>query len=155
MSDERVVAWGAELRAVHRRLRAALDLARETVEDAASAAQPSRDLLLYCRGFCAALTGHHRGEDRSLFALVLDERPDLAPVVDRLKQDHSMIDHLVGALEHAVTSGAGRDTVLGHLDGIDAVMENHFRYEEKELVAVLDGVHRPELDRQELFGPLA
>lgn len=36
MSDERIRAWSQEMHAVHQRLRAALDLARETVEDAAA-----------------------------------------------------------------------------------------------------------------------
>ena len=35
--------------------------------------------------------------------------------------------------------GSGREVVLGHLEGVDAIMESHFRYEERELVPVLDG----------------
>jgi len=155
----RVVAWGQELAEVHRRLRDALALTRSAVESGSSGPSAARDLQLYCVGFCAALTGHHRSEDATLFDVVLAAEPGLAPVVADLKQDHSMLDHLLGELEHAARSGADRDELLRHLDGIEAVMETHFRYEEKKLVAVLDDVEPPadgkEADKQKMLGPLA
>ncbi|MEV0891880.1 hemerythrin domain-containing protein [Promicromonospora sp. NPDC050262] len=153
--SQRVVAWGQELREIHRRLRDALGVARSAVEGGGSGPAAARDLQLYCVGFCAALTGHHRAEDATLFDVVLAAEPDLAPVVADLKRDHSMLDHLLGELQRAALSGADRDELLRHLDGIEAVMETHFRYEEKKIVAVLDGADRPESDRQELLGPLA
>lgn len=153
--SQRVVAWGQELREIHRRLRDALGLARSAVEDGGSGPTAARDLQLYCVGFCAALTGHHRAEDATLFDVVLAAEPDLAPVVADLKRDHSMLDHLLGELQRAALSGADRDELVRHLDGIEAVMETHFRFEEKKIVAVLDGADRPASDRQELLGPLA
>jgi hypothetical protein len=66
-----------------------------------------------------------------------------------------MLDHLLGALERAARSGAHQDELLRHLDGIEAVMETHFRYEEKKLVGVLDDVDRPVADKQGMLGPLA
>ena len=81
------------MRAVHRRLQDALDIARETIENGGAAPTLARDLRLYCGGFCAALNGHHLGEDAALFPPVLLERPELAPVVQILMQDHSMISH--------------------------------------------------------------
>jgi hypothetical protein len=86
---------------------------------------------------------------------VLAARPELAPVVADLKRDHSMLDHLLGELERAALSGGARDELLRHLDGIEAVMETHFRYEEKKLVDVLDGAVRSGAGRQEMLGPLA
>lgn len=153
--SQRVVAWGQELREVHRRLREALAVARSSVEDGAPGPTAARELQLYCVGFCAALTGHHRSEDATLFDVVLADQPDLAPVVADLKRDHSMLDHLLGELERAALSGAGRDELLRHLDGIEAVMETHFRYEEKKLVDVLDGSAPPGANRREMLGPLA
>ena len=55
--SQRVVAWGQELREIHRRLRDALGVARSAVEDGGSGPTAARDLQLYCVGFCAALTG--------------------------------------------------------------------------------------------------
>jgi len=152
-----VRAWSEELRRVHQRLRAARDIAREAIESGAApsgAASLTRDLLLQCWGFCTALDGHHRGEDDSLFPRIASARPDLAPTLDLLRQDHSMMSHLIRGLEQALTSGADRATLLGHLDGLDAIMESHFAYEERELLTVLDAV-RLDVDRTSALGPLA
>ncbi|WP_129788509.1 hemerythrin domain-containing protein [Promicromonospora panici] len=153
--SQRVVAWGRELREVHKRLRDALGLARSAVEAGGSGPTAARDLQLYCVGFCAALTGHHRSEDATLFDVVLAAEPDLAPVIADLKRDHSMLDHLLGGLERAARSGAEQGELLRHLDGIEAVMETHFRFEEKKLVEVLDAADHPAADRQKMLGPLA
>jgi hemerythrin-like domain-containing protein len=153
--SQRVVAWGQELREVHRRLREALAVARSAVEAGASGPTAERDLQLYCVGFCAALTGHHRSEDATLFDVVIAAEPGLASVIADLKRDHSMLDHLLGELERAVRADAGRSELLRHLDGIEAVMETHFRYEEKKLVGVLDDVDRAEADKRGMLGPLA
>ncbi|OOC53284.1 MULTISPECIES: hemerythrin domain-containing protein [Nocardiopsis] len=155
MTEQRIRAWGGELRAVHHRLRQALELARESVESGARAEAVSRDLRLFCLGFCTALAGHHTSEDASLFPLVVERRPDLAPVVAKLKQDHSMIEYLIGGLERALDAGESDEEKLRHLDGIGAVMESHFRYEESQLVGVLDALDGEDLDRTALFGPIA
>ena len=155
MTEQRVHAWGRELRAVHQRLRDALEVAREAVVDGGRAETVSRDLRLFCLGFCTALNGHHTSEDSALFPLILERRPDLAPVIAQLKQDHSMIEHLIAGLEKAVDSGKGAEEQLRHLDGIEAVMETHFRYEEKKIIDVLDGFTDEGLDKSALLGPLA
>lgn len=138
------------MREVHRKLLAALDLARDD-----DAAPPDADPLLYCWGFCAALDGHHRSEDTALFPRVLAARPDLAPVVSQLVQDHHMIEHLIGGLRRAMDGGAGTEEKLRHLDGISAIMESHFRFEERKLLDVLDTLDLAGVTAGELFGPLA
>ena len=155
MSSQRQRAWGAEMRAVHGRLRRALELARESVEDEATADPLTADLLLYCWGFCRALSGHHRSEDQALFAHLMHRRADLAPVIGQLRQDHSMIEHLIGGLQRAVEQGATAEEKRRHLDGIEAVMESHFRYEERRLLDVLDDISDDTPTTAELFGPLA
>jgi hypothetical protein len=120
----RLIAWSHELRQVHNRLREALDLTR---------AASSVDLLLYCHGFCAALDGHHRGEDHTLFPAIRAAHPELEPVLRKLTQDHSMIAHLLAGLRAAPATELDR-----HLEGVAALMENHFRYEERQLLGVLE-----------------
>lgn len=160
MSAERVVAWSEEMREVHRRLRDALDLARESATEEYTP-EPLTSPLLYCWGFCTALSGHHRSEDGVLFPLVVESHPDLAPVIAQLTQDHHMIEHLIGALQQAVERGVPTAEKLRHLDGIEAVMESHFRYEERRLLGVLDGLgvgnraDEQQVSAAELFGPLA
>jgi len=150
----RLVAWGQEMRAVHRRLVDALNIAREAVEDGALPDSLGTDLQLYCLGFCGALTGHHTGEDAQLFPRVLQRRPDLAPAVATLIRDHNMVNHLIRELEHAVATRADSEALLRHLDGIEAVMVTHFRFEEKQLVDLLDTM-AIDLNRTVLFGAIA
>ena len=133
----RFLAWNDELRAVHARLREALRVTREAVDAGTSTAEPARELLLYCHGFCTALDGHHRGEDRALFPAIEAAHPDLAPVLRTLERDHSMIAHLLTGLQAAVDRAATPDELARHLEGVGAIMENHFRYEEKKLLDVL------------------
>jgi hemerythrin-like domain-containing protein len=134
----RLVAWSHELRAVHDRLREALRLTRAALDDGAAAGPATRDLLLFCHGFCAALTGHHEGEDRALFPAIADAHPELRETLRHLEQDHSMMSHLIAGLQAAVDSTSSPVELDRHLEGIAAIMESHFRYEERQLLTVLD-----------------
>ncbi|MFT3888410.1 MAG: hemerythrin domain-containing protein [Arachnia sp.] len=149
----RLIAWSTELRTVHQRIRQALDVTRAAVRAGGTAEQPARDLLLYCHGFCAALDGHHRGEDRTLFPAIEAAHPELAPVMRALQQDHSMIAYLLEELRSATDRSAPADELERHLDGVGAIMESHFRYEERQLLTVLNGLA---LDAEvgDVLGPL-
>lgn len=149
----RFVAWSAEMRAVHDRLREALHLTQEALAAGEDPASLTRELLLFCHGFCAALSAHHRGEDRTLFPAIAAAHPELADTLRRLEQDHSMIDHLIAGVEQAARSRAEAAVLERHLDGIAAVMESHFRYEERALLEVLEQLDL-EADVAQVFGPL-
>lgn len=149
----RLIAWHHEMEAAHAQLRRALDIARAAVTDGVEVPPAERELLLYCHGFCVALDGHHRGEDDALFPALLERRPELAEVVRALRQDHSMIAHLLHALRSALDGGRPLGELLRHLDGVGAIMESHFRYEERALLGVLATLDLP-LDVPEAFGPL-
>lgn len=136
MSDnerDRLIAWDRELRTAHARLRAALEIAQDAAQEPAA----HRDLLLYCHGFCSALSLHHRGEDNILFPTLEESHPELSDTIARLRQDHRMIAHLLTGLEDAVRSNAAADTLELHLEGLAAIMESHFRYEERQLDSIL------------------
>jgi hypothetical protein len=70
-----------------------------------------------------------------------------------LQQDHSVIAHLLEGLRVATERAAPVAVLQQHLEGIAAVMENHFRYEERQLLTVLGTL---ELDAEpgEVLGPL-
>ena len=152
MSEERIASWDAQLQAVHDRPRDALRVAREAVD--ASEADLPRDLALYCVGFCVALDGHHASEDAALFPLITAAHPDLADVVGKLKQDHAMLGTLLGRFRAAVDSGATGETLHRHLDGIGAIMESHFGFEERRLLAPLRTLAAGDRTGSTLFGPL-
>ena len=67
------------MRTMHHRLRDALEVTRDELRAAGPAPPPLQELLLYCQGFCAALDGHHRSEDRTLFPGIEAAHP--GPVV--------------------------------------------------------------------------
>ena len=48
-----------------------------------------------------------------------------------------MIAHLLSGLEKAIRSQAPPEEIGRHLEGLAAIMESHFRYEERQLLAVL------------------
>ena len=135
----RLIAWSKELRQAHVRLREALRIVREGVHGS-DPRTPARDLLLHCRGFCTALDQHHRGEDRALFPAIEAAHPELAPMLRKLTEDHAMIDVLLTALTAAATGGVPPEEFDRHLDGVGAIMENHFAFEERQLLGVLEAL---------------
>lgn len=156
----RLITWRLELAEVHGRLREAVKVVRRALDGAAEApgvhADVARDLQVYCRAFCAALDGHHRGETETLFPRLQRQRPELADAIAALLRDHTAIDGLLADLRKALDErGSAPAEVAMHLDGIEAVMESHFRYEEKVLAAALDELADPGLDVRTALGPLA
>ncbi|RKN43792.1 hemerythrin domain-containing protein [Streptomyces hoynatensis] len=150
--QNRLIAWHRELTAAHRRLRRALALARESLHTGEGASARA-DLLLYCHGFCAALGGHHAREDAGLFPELAARHPELRPTLAKLTQDHELIAALLGELERALASGAPPGEVSRHLDGLSAIMESHFRYEERRLLGPLARLAL-DADPRALLGPL-
>jgi hemerythrin-like domain-containing protein len=148
----RLIAWNRELIATHERLRAALKVARTVVESADYASARS-DIRLYCHGFCVAVTGHHVGEDSALFAALLAQNPSLEPVVERLMQDHEMIATLVTQLDEALDSSADDHALRLHLDGLSAIVESHFGYEERLLLPALSVLDLA-ADPRDVLGPM-
>lgn len=149
----RLVAWRRELLQAHERLRLALHTAQQAARNGADVADASRDLLLYCHGFCLALDGHHRGEDALLFPALVEQYPSAARVIGMLRQDHDMIASLLAGLDSAVRSGDSPEELALHLEGLAAIMESHFRFEERELEPLLDQLDL-DADPAVVFGPL-
>jgi hypothetical protein len=152
-STGRAVAWAEEMQRVHDRLRQAVAVARDAAGDA-SAGGRERDVLLHCWGFCQALAGHHAGEDAVLFPALRAQQPALVPVLERLREDHEAIQRLLQTFSVAMDAGVGPRERQGHLDGIAAIMESHFRYEERMLLGPLQGL-RSDAAVEDAFGPLA
>ncbi|HEY3684502.1 MAG TPA: hemerythrin domain-containing protein [Streptosporangiaceae bacterium] len=99
-------------------------------------------LLTRCLAFCAALTVHHQGEDDGMFAELLRERPDLAGTIGKLVEDHAMITAILTRVrelaDRAGDGGADLAAVGAELDGLAAIMESHFTYEERTISRALD-----------------
>lgn len=153
MDAARLIAWDHELRSAHSRLRAALAATREALDQGEAAPHAASELVLYCIGFCAALDGHHSAEDRQLFPALRAEHPELGGVIDKLMQDHSMLAYLLASLRSAAERGDDAAAIGGHLDGIAAIMESHFRFEEREILEPLRALTLDD-DVKTVLGPL-
>lgn len=122
----RLTALGTQLIETHARLLDAID-------DLRDGTVPAGDLTSHCLAFCAAVTRHHTEEDAGLFPMLAAGHPELREVLDGLKRDHEV---MAGMLDR-VAAG-----VPGELDGLAALLESHFAWEERRLVAVLNGISR-------------
>ena len=137
VNADRLKAFAAELVDLHDGLRA--DLARLRAGkppagdlpagDLPAGGPPAGDLRAHCLTFCAALTRHHTDEDRDVFPALADRYPDLRPIVDKLVEDHRLIAGIVARIE---ATDDPRE-----LDGLAAIMESHFAFEERRVLAAL------------------
>ena len=150
MNASRLTAFGHQLVEVHVWLRGQLEDLRDDVDAyfAGDGLLP-RDLRAHCLSFCSALTRHHTGEDRVAFPEIAAGFPGLRAVITELKTDHNRIDWILGALEKLLASlpdepdQAAKARVVAELEGLSAIMETHFTYEEKKLISVLNGMDLP------------
>ena len=112
-----------------------------------------RDLMLYCHGFCLALRGHHQSEDAGLFPALRARHPELAEAIAKLAHDHELIAVLLADLDRALTAAGKSEQLNAQLDGIAAIMESHFQYEERQLLGPLSRM-QTDARPQDLLGPL-
>ncbi|MCX4690208.1 hemerythrin domain-containing protein [Kitasatospora purpeofusca] len=142
----RTVALSRQLSLAHDELRRRInDLKNDLDAGAAQRRSDGETLLAHCLAFCTALETHHRGEDEGLFAQLVRERPDLAGTVAKLVEDHGLISSILTRVaelaRQAAATGGGPgpdEAVRRELDGLAAIMESHFRYEERTISEALD-----------------
>ena len=133
---------GRELRLAHARLRTLLDDARTGLDGSAPVAGLVAGLVADprtpCRALAAAVVEHHREASATLFPPLRTEHPELTRVLARLEEDQRLVGTLVEGLCEALDEGAAPAVLLRRLDALEPVLENHFRYEERQLGPVLD-----------------
>ncbi|MFE9193963.1 hemerythrin domain-containing protein [Micromonospora sp. NPDC007208] len=132
----RLAAVGNQMIEIHLWLSAELARLRESLDT------PSRDLRAHCLTFCAALGRHHTGEDAGAFRLLAEEAPELRPVIENLITDHEVVAGILERVEALLGGDAAVPVaqVRAELDGLAALLESHFRYEEKRLVTALNAL---------------
>jgi iron-sulfur cluster repair protein YtfE (RIC family) len=144
-TPDRVAALSEQLIHVHQALREQLtSLRQEAVGDtgplAAEAALPE-DLLSHCLSFCTAIRIHHSGEDNELLPALRAAAPELAPVIDNLIEDHELVAGILRRIRELLARGlppSGSGALRRELDGLTAILESHFSYEERRLAKALD-----------------
>jgi hypothetical protein len=116
-------AYGNQLIDIHVRLRDQLDDLRDGLV-------PEPDFAMECRAFCSAVSRHHTAEDTTVFPILAERHPELRDFLAELERDHQVIAGILARVAEAPGPA--------ELDGLAAVLETHFRGEEKRLTGVLD-----------------
>ncbi|MCO6007240.1 nitroreductase/quinone reductase family protein [Actinoallomurus purpureus] len=145
---------GEQLIRHHDELRAALRDVRGRIDDLLAGgpglADPGRpadlaaQLRRHCLTFCHDLQMHHTRENGA-FSAFEDEFPDLAPAIERLRAEHQVMEKALTDFETLVEEGpSGRDVerFRAQLDRVVAGLEDHFAYEEANLLPAV-GVTPP------------
>jgi hemerythrin-like domain-containing protein len=135
----RTAAWSRQLAQAHTTLRKQL----QNLQANLGSAQADGGLLEHCLAFCSALAVHHEGEDAGMFAELLRVRPDLQHVVTNLAEDHQMIAGILATVRDLASEAARatperREAIRRELNGLAAIMESHFGYEERAISGTLD-----------------
>lgn len=98
----------------------------------------------FCQSYCRIVTGHHTLEDRSVFPHLRRAEPGVAPVLDRLEEEHEVIADVLDRLDRALVALVdeegygvqGRQALdeLSHsVDLLTDTLLSHLSYEEREL----------------------
>jgi hypothetical protein len=147
---DRLAAWGQELVEVHDRLRDELDRLLDGLDGTATL---DADLRAHCLAFCSAVGRHHTGEDRTAFPALAAQHPELRDTLEGLARDHLMVAGILQRIDETLrTAGDDPAGARGEIDGLAAILESHFRWEERAIVTALDGLTEPGLTAERLFG---
>ncbi len=103
-----------------------------------------RDFGALCGRECNNLLYHHGAEEQQIFP-ILEARADagLRAVIDKLRQEHTVIHTLLealGAQADAVMAAPGPDSYAAlkdTFDKLETAIKSHFSYEETELEEAL------------------
>jgi hypothetical protein len=128
---------GGALKLIHDAFRRELGLIRAEV--ATAGPRVGAQLRVNCLTLCRGLHGHHTKEDTALFTGIGRQRPDLAPVLQRLRAEHETIAAVLADLQQTLgDTDLDAVTLQVEVDRLVAELEAHLDYEEAELIPVLD-----------------
>jgi hypothetical protein len=142
---------------VHDALRAELEKVRDIVDQVVEGARDvggarsainqmslrQNDWTLggYCQAYCRIVTQHHSLEDEGIFPHLRRSEPALAPVVDRLVEEHHTIHEVLEGVDQAlvalVASPGDHTRLREAVDLMTDTLLSHFSYEERELLGPL------------------
>jgi len=92
----------------------------------------------FCAAYCRVLTIHHAIEDSRMFADLRSRDESLAPVIERLSEEHEVIAGILTRLDEAlvlmVDDASELPGVQAEVERLSEVLLSHLDYEEEELV---------------------
>lgn len=151
---DRAHAFGRELVAVHTWLRNELSRVTEELDAHIAGDETPIHLQAHCLTFCQVLTNHHRSEDDTAFPALARQFPELTPVLQGLSDDHHLIADILDRMQSLLitVSPANAREIRGELSGLSAIVESHFRWEERRIASALDQLVGPHRTSTELLG---
>ncbi|WP_405678773.1 hemerythrin domain-containing protein [Streptomyces sp. NBC_01511] len=143
-------AAGRQLLTGHRELRAQLSSLRAALTGLdgaggvaavrAAGADPSlaEQLRTRCLEYCLGLHHHHTMEDGA-FGIFEERIPEIAPVIERLREEHRQVAAGLDRLRKLLDSDDGQDVtwLREELERTVSGIEDHFVYEETYLLPAL------------------
>jgi deazaflavin-dependent oxidoreductase (nitroreductase family) len=99
-------------------------------------------LQAHCVAFCGALGQHHEGEENQGFPPLERLHPELKPVLERLRREHVAVSAMRADLQALLDDidSADPSQVRAELDRVNAELEAHYAYEERELLTKLNAI---------------
>ncbi len=95
----------------------------------------------FCAQYCYAVNAHHSIEDQHMFPELRRSATELAPVLDRLSEEHVTIHQVLVELDRAAvrlaTDGEDFGQVDRLVDVLASALRSHLSYEEQQLVRPL------------------
>ncbi|MGW5877031.1 hemerythrin domain-containing protein [Nocardiopsis terrae] len=141
---QRIEALGDQLVKVHDMLRGQLADLRKALAapGAGTGGGPlglDQQLRKQCLSFCEFLHGHHEAEDAQMFPGLAAGHPGLAPVLERLTREHSVISRTLDRIQELASGrDAGTAAVREEVERLAAEVEAHLDYEEARIVEALN-----------------
>ncbi|GAA2270015.1 cation-binding protein [Streptomyces ruber] len=135
---------GEAVKVVHDAFRRELSLIRDELADERGGGTLGAQLRINCLTLCQGLHNHHTGEEAGLFPFLAGRHPELAPALDRLREEHERIAELLEDLRRVVADAASGVAdparVRREAERLAVELEAHLTYEEEQLIPVLDSV---------------
>jgi hypothetical protein len=153
-----VAALSEQLIHVHQTLQERLISLRQEVAEGTGrypADAVGEDLFSHCLSFCTAIHTHHTGEDSQLLPALRAAAPGLAPVIDKLIEDHALVTGILRQIRDLLApdrTPPGPGALARELDGLTAILSSHFSYEERRIAQALD-ILGPEAWSADVFNP--
>jgi Hemerythrin HHE cation binding domain len=95
----------------------------------------------YCAAYCRTVTGHHSLEDSDVFPHLRRADAGLAPVIDRLQQEHIVIHDVLEDVDRALVGFIRNPDDFTELDEAMDVLSDallsHLSYEEHQIIEPL------------------
>ncbi|WP_217913167.1 LLM class flavin-dependent oxidoreductase [Miltoncostaea marina] len=95
----------------------------------------------FCARYCGVVAQHHGLEDDAIFPHLVRSEPGLAPVIDRLADEHHVIHDAIQAVDAALVHHMGDpgdfSRIQSAIDLLTDALLSHLSYEEREIVEPL------------------